>query len=114
MAYNVKLAGTVTIKLFVTPLDIVQNLTDFIYQKTNLECDWYKNDDDSYSITCTEIVNGRYYPSRDYYEQDECDYEFEFDENYYRKLVRVFEEDNELELSVAISDLEEEMLCVMT
>ena len=110
MSYNVQLAGTITIKLFVTPLEIVQNLADFIYQKTNLECDWCKNDDDSYFITCTEIVNGAYYPSRDYYEPDEYDYDFEFDEDYYRKLVRAFEEDNELELSVEISDLETEVL----
>ena len=111
MGMNVRLTGTVTIKLFVTSLEVVQNLADYVYLNTHLDCDWCKNDkDDSYSIVCIELVNGRYYPSYDWGEPDEYDYEFEFDEKYYKKLVRDFEQDNNLELNVEISDLEVEVV----
>ena len=109
---TIRLMGTTTIKIQDTTVDLIQDLCDFIYEKTQIECDWFRHNPPTaergtFSIVCTQLTTAKYYPSN-HEEPDDIDYEFKYNERAYRKLITEFEEKNSVELDALVSDLEVE------
>lgn len=106
---KIKVMGTVDIILEYTDLDTVLELADYIDRNTNrnTEVDWCKTDkEDKFIISCAEVGYATYYPSNDYYEQDDWDYENLYSEDDYAEIIRNFENEHDMEFEKVIRDLE--------
>ena len=100
MASKIKVISTTNIHVYANDVVIVEDLCDYISDKMNHKVDIeYNENEEDFVITVVEESMATYYPSNDYYEDDDFELDFHTDD-YFNDMVFAFATEHEDEIEV--------------